>query len=98
MTTFCYSQQVIPVEWDQLRSNSLDHDRDWVEEQDNDPVMKDLNLRLSHKTQECDFSAGARLLWKERKNLSIIDGLLTRTSTVHGEKCRKLVSPKSSIK
>ena len=94
VTSFCYGQQVIPVELDQLGSNSLGQDINWVEEQDNDPVIKELKLRLSHKLKESDFSAGARLLWKERKNLSIIGDLLMRTRTVHGEKCRQLVLPK----
>ena len=49
VTRFCYGQQVIPVELDQLGSNSLGQDTDWVEEQDNDPVIRELKLRLSQK-------------------------------------------------
>ena len=34
------------------------------------------------------------MLWKSRKNLSIIGDSMMRTRTVHGEKCRQLVLPK----
>ena len=57
VTSFCYGQHVIPIEMDQLGSNSLSQDIDWVEEIDNDPVIKELKLRLSHKMKESEFSA-----------------------------------------
>ena len=83
--SFCYGQQAIPVELENQKIHTLDQVIDWVQEQDQDPVIKSVKLRLENKLRESELSPQVKSLWQERKHLSLISGKL-----MHGRLCSNL--------
>ena len=54
--SFCYNQQAIPVELEKQEAHTLDQVIDWEQEQDQDPVIKSVKLRLENKLRESELS------------------------------------------
>ena len=89
---FCYSQPGVP---DSLVQDVMLHDYiNWSVEQDQDPMIREVKLLLSKSLTEGNVSPGAKKLWKERRSLLIVGGLLTRTRICSGEEQSQLVLPK----
>ena len=57
----------------------MDQVIDWAQEQDQDPVIKSVKLRLENKLRDSELSSQAKSLWKERNHLSVISGKLMRS-------------------
>ena len=66
--SFCYSQQAIPVELENQEAYTMDQVIDWAQEQDQDPVIKSVNLRLENKLRQSELSLQAKSFWKKRKH------------------------------
>ena len=91
--SFCYGQQAIPVELEEQDFLTLGQVIDWVQEQDKDPDIKAVKLRLNKKLSDSELSVQAKRLWKERNHLSIISGKLMRSRQCSGVKQWQLVLP-----
>ena len=53
--SFCYGQQAIPVELEHQEAHTLDQVIDWAQDQDQDPVIKSVKLRLQNKLRESEL-------------------------------------------
>ena len=90
---FCFSQQAVPNELDDM-PDCFGEGIDWLVEQGKDPVIKEVLSKLSGEVVDSDVSPGSKFLWKERKHLSVINGQLMRNRTSNGRTQWQLVLPK----
>ena len=90
---FCFSQQSVPNELDDM-PDCLGEGIDWLVEQGKDPVIKEVLFKLFGEVVDGDVSPGSKFLWKERKHLSVISGQLMRNRTCNGRTQWQLVLPK----
>ena len=93
MESFIYDQHVIPDILQESGSNPLDQAINWVKEQDQDPVMKTVKLRIENQLHDSELSLQAKHFWKERRFLSIISGKLMRYRICSGVKQWQLDLP-----
>ena len=91
--SFIYDQHAIPDALQESGSNPLDQAINWVKEQDQDPVIKTVKLRIENQLHDSELSLQAKRLWKERRFLSIISGKLMRYRICSGIKQWQLVLP-----
>ena len=91
--SFCYGQQAIPVKLENQEAHTMDQVIDWAQEQDQDPIIKSVKLRLENKLRDYELSPQAKSLGKERKHLSVISGKLMRSRLCSDLKRWQLVLP-----
>ena len=91
--SFYYGDQAIPVALRQLDFNFCDSRIDWIGAQNEDMVLWDVKRHLAGDFNG-KMSLESKLLWKERKKLVIIDGILMRQCQLDNEKQLQLVLPK----
>ena len=91
--SFIYDQHAIPDALQESGSNPLDQAINWVKEQDQDPVIKTVKLRIENQLHDSELLLQAKRLWKERRFLSIISGKLMRYRICSGIKQWQLVLP-----
>ena len=90
---FCYGQQAIPDVLVRDCQSSLDTAIDWSMEQEADPAIREVKQKLSSNMAEGDISPDAMKLWKERKALEVVNGILIRKRICAGEPHSQLVLP-----
>ena len=62
-------------------------------EQEADPAIREVKQKLSSNMAEGDISPDAMKLWKERKVLKVVNGILIRKRICVGEPHSQLVLP-----
>ena len=90
---FCYGQQAIPDVLVRDCQSSLDTAIDWSMDQEADPAIREVRQKLSSNMAEGDISPDAMKLWKERKALEVVNGILIRKRICAGEPHSQLVLP-----
>ena len=75
-----------------IDQSSLDISIDWPMKQETNPVSREVKQKLSSNT-EGNISSDVMKLWKERKALAVINGVLIWKRIFTGELHSQLVLP-----